>query len=261
MHVLITGASSGIGEALGREYLTRHADITVVARRRDRLESLVAGAATKTHIIEADLATACDGTGRGRDLCGSIIDEAQSALGPIDVLINNAGVMIVAPLRESSIAEGERLITINLLVPLRMTKAVLPQMMQRGRGAIVDIASMAGLMPTAFMTYYSASKGGLGAASEGLRGELRPHGIHVLTVYPGPVASDMAAFAHERLTDSRVARWAPQGNTKDLAKIIADGVERKVDRVIYPRVYGITRHLPNVSRWFTDRLMPAMKDS
>jgi short-subunit dehydrogenase len=108
---------------------------------------------------------------------------------------------------------------------------------------------------------YSASKGGLGAASEGLHGKLRPHGIHVLTAYAGPVASDMATSAHERLTDSRVTRWAPQGNTKDLAKLIADGVERKTDRVIYPRVYGITRHMSNVPRWLTDKLMPALKDS
>jgi short-subunit dehydrogenase len=255
---MITGASSGIGEALAQEFLRRHADITVVARRKDRLDGLVAGAATRTHVIAADLSGAC---APGQDICGDIVEEAQAALGPVDILINNAGVQIVAPLHQTSVADGERLLTLNLMAPLRMTKAVLPTMMHRGHGAIVDVASMAGIMPTAFMSYYSASKGGLGAASEGLRAELKPHGIHVLTVYPGPVASDMAAAAQEKLAATVTAKYAPQGNTKELAKLIADGVERKVARIIYPRVYGISRHLPNVSRWLTDRLMPAMKDS
>jgi short-subunit dehydrogenase len=255
MHVLITGASSGIGEAIAREYLKRNADITVVARRKDRLDELCSGAQSGTHVIAADLAP-----GRhSADPCAAVVAEAIAALGPIDVLINNAGMQIVDSLVNTSIAEGERLIELNLMVPLRMSKAVLPGMMQRRHGAIVDIASMAGIMPTPQMSYYSASKGGLGAASEGLRGELRPHGIHVLTVYPGPVASDMELAAREKFTTSAATRYIPTGTPAELARLIADGVERKTDRIIYPRVYGLSRHLPNLGRWLTDRFTPSLK--
>ncbi len=255
MHVLITGASSGIGEALAREYLKRNAAITVVARRKDRLDALCAGARTATLVIATDLAR--DAT--GADPCAAVVAEAQAALGPIDVLINNAGVQIVDALVNTSIAEGERLLELNLMAPLRLTKAVLPSMIARGHGAIVDIASMAALMPTPQMSYYSASKGGLGAASEGLRGELRPHGISVLTVYPGPVASDMEVAARQKFAATATARYVPTGNPAELARLIANGVERKTDRIIYPKVYGLTRHLPNVARWLTDRFTPPLK--
>lgn len=255
MHVLITGASSGIGEAIAREYLKRNADITVVARRKDRLDELCAGAQSGTHVIAADLAP-----GRSTaDPCAAVVAEAIAALGPIDVLINNAGMQIVDSLINTNIADGERLIELNLMVPLRMSKAVLPGMMQRRHGAIVDIASMAGIMPTPQMSYYSASKGGLGAASEGLRGELRPHGIHVLTVYPGPVSSDMESAAREKFATSPATRYIPTGTPAELARLIADGVERKTDRIIYPRVYGLSRHLPNLGRWLTDRFTPSLK--
>ena len=255
MHVLITGASSGIGEALAREYLKRNADITVVARRKDRLDELCAGARTATLVIAKDLARGPTGA----DPCAAVIAEAQAALGPIDVLINNAGMQIVDSLVNTPIADGERLLELNLMVPLRLTKAVLPGMIARGHGAIVDIASMAGLMPTPQMSYYSASKGGLGAASEGLRGELRPHGISVLTVYPGPVASDMELAARQKFTATATTRYVPTGTPVELARLIANGVERKTDRIIYPKVYGLSRHLPNVSRWLTDRFTPPLK--
>ena len=268
MHVLITGASSGIGEALAREYLKRNADITVVARRKDRLDELCAGARTATLVIAKDLARGPTDPASsvrsfapflGADPCAAVIAEAQAALGPIDVLINNAGMQIVDSLVNTPIADGERLLELNLMVPLRLTKAVLPGMIARGHGAIVDIASMAGLMPTPQMSYYSASKGGLGAASEGLRGELRPHGISVLTVYPGPVASDMELAARQKFTATATTRYVPTGTPVELARLIANGVERKTDRIIYPKVYGLSRHLPNVSRWLTDRFTPPLK--
>jgi short-subunit dehydrogenase len=257
MHVLITGASSGIGEAIAREYLARHADITVVARRKDRLVELCAGAQTATHIIAADLAP--QSGLRGSTVCADVIAEAQQTLGPIDILINNAGMQVVSSLVDTSLEDGERTIELNLMAPLRMTKAVLPSMIARKRGAIVDIASMAAIMPTVGMAYYSASKGGLGAASEGLRAELKPHGISVLTVYPGPVASDMEAAAREKFSGSSVMRYVPTGTTEELARLVARGVERKQDRIIYPRVYGVSRQFPNISRWLTDRLTPQLK--
>src|SRR4030095_2258424 len=110
-----------------------------------------------------------------------------------DVLVNNAGIQIVQRVTETDWSAAERLLHLDLHVPLRLTTLVLRRMIPRRSGTIVDISSMAALAPTPGMYFYNAAKAGLAAASEGLRAEMKPHGIHVVTVYPGPVRSDMEA--------------------------------------------------------------------
>ena len=178
-HVVVTGASSGIGEAIAREYLKRGANVTLIARRRDRLDKLAEGHADRTHVVQADLGNP--------EVAFAWIDDAEKALGPIDVLVNNAGVQIVKSVLETSWEDGERLLLLDLHTPLRLTQLVLKRMVPRKSGTIVDIASMAALGPTPGMFFYNAAKAGLAAASEGLRAEVKPHGIHIVTVYPGPV--------------------------------------------------------------------------
>ena len=253
MHVVVTGASSGIGEAIAREYLNRDALVTVVARRRDLLEKIAAeGRSGRTHIVQADLAE--------RDHAFGWLDDAERALGPIDVLVNNAGVQIVKSAVDTEWSDGERLLLLDLHVPLRLTQIVLRRMIARKEGGtIVDIASMAGLAPTPGMFFYNAAKAGLAAASEGLRAEVKKDGIHVVTVYPGPVTSAMETAARNAYEDSSGAKHAPTGTADVLARLVADAVDRKTDRVIYPRVYGLARHFPNISRWAVDSFTPPLK--
>ena len=122
MHIAITGASSGIGASLARE-LARHGHaLTLVARREDRLRALAADLApAKVTVVPWDLGDVARAAGW--------IPIAEAALGPIDVLINNAGVQIVAPSAGVDPDEGDRLFAIDLLAPLRLTRAVLPQML------------------------------------------------------------------------------------------------------------------------------------
>jgi len=251
MHVVVTGASSGIGEAIAREYLNRGARLTVIARRREKLDALVSSARDRTHVVQADL---------GRpDVAFAWVDEAEAALGPIDVLVNNAGVQIVKSATETSWEDAERLLVLDLHTPLRLTQVVLRRMIPRKQGTIVDIASMAAIAPTPGMFFYNAAKAGLAAASEGLRAEVKPHGIHVVTVYPGPVTSDMEAAGRAAYEETAAAKYTPTGSPDVLARMIAVAVEKKRPRVLYPRVYGVSRHFPNVTRWALDALTPPLR--
>jgi short-subunit dehydrogenase len=250
-HVVVTGASSGIGEALAQEYLRRGASLTLVARRKELLEKLVAGASNKTHLVQADLSDVARST--------EWIAGAEAALGPIDVLINNAGVQIVAPMTHTTWADAERLLALDLHTPLKLTSAIVPGMIARKSGCIVDVASMAALAPTPGMYFYNAAKGGLAAASEGLRGELRGTGVHVVTVYPGPVKSPMEEAGRAAYADSAALRYVPTGKPDRLAVLIANAVDQKKARVIYPGSYAISRHFPNLTRFITDRFTPPLK--
>jgi short-subunit dehydrogenase len=250
-HVVVTGASSGIGEAIAREYLGRGARVTLIARRRDRLDAIAKDARDRTHVVQADLGDP--------EVAFAWLDGAEAAMGPIDVLVNNAGVQIVKGAVETSWEDGERLLVLDLHTPLRLNQLVLQRMIPRRSGTIVDIASMAALAPTPGMFFYNAAKAGLAAASEGLRAEVKPHGIHIVTVYPGPVASDMEAAGRLAYEATAAANHTPTGTPAVLARLIANAVESKRPRVIYPRVYAMSRHFPNLTRWMVDALTPRLK--
>lgn len=250
-HVVVTGASSGIGESIAREYLERGAKVTLLARRRDRLDKIAEVAKDRTHVVQADLGAP--------DAAFSWIDDAEKAMGPIDVLVNNAGVQIVKSVLETSWEEAERLLVLDLHIPLRLTQLVLKRMVPRKTGTIVDISSMAAIGPTPGMFFYNAAKAGLAGASEGLRAEMKPHGIHVVTVYPGPVTSELEAAGRAAYEDRASARYAPTGSPDVLARMIADAVEKRRPRVVYPRFYSISRHFPNATRWALDALTPPLK--
>ena len=251
LHVVVTGASSGIGEAIAREYLNRGARVTLVARRRDPLDKLAHGSEDRAHVVQADLADPA--------VAFSWIDGAEKANGPIDVLVNNAGVQIVKSVLDTPWEDGEKLLQLDLHVPLRLTQLVLKGMVKRKRGTIVDIASMAAIGPTPGMFFYNAAKAGLAAASEGLRAEMKPHGVHVVTVYPGPVTSEMETAGRAAYEDTAAVKYTPTGSPAILARLVARAVEKKRPRIIYPRTYAFSRHFPNVTRWAIDALTPKLK--
>lgn len=248
-HALITGASAGIGSALARSLHGAGYRITVVARRADALAALAAALGRDVHVVAVDL---CD------DPDGWLAD-VESAQGPVDVLVNNAGVQIIGPTDAVDVEAAERSLTLNLTVPLRLIHRVLPGMRARRRGHLVNIASMAALAPTPGMTWYNAGKAGLAGASEALGGELRGSGVEVLTVYPGIIDdTDMGRKGLDRYAGdgSWIVDLQPRGTSDGLARATLRAMETGQPRLVWPRANVLARHFPAATRWLMDRMTP-----
>ncbi|MSQ84682.1 MAG: SDR family NAD(P)-dependent oxidoreductase [Myxococcales bacterium] len=245
LHVAITGASSGIGESIARAWGRTGAQLTLVARRQAALEKLAGEFPGQCQVFARDLAQST--------VCCDWLAPAQDHFGPVDVLVNNAGVENTGPTALANVDQAIALLHLNLHTPLLLTRALLPAMLARGSGTIVDVASVAGLVPTPMQTWYGASKAGLAAFSEALRGEVRGSGVHVVTVYPGPVTTAMAEAAYEKFGGrSGLVGMVPEGTADELAELILDAVERKRPRVIYPRFYAAMRWVPWLGRMSVD---------
>lgn len=183
--VLLTGASSGIGAALARQLAGEGARLVLVARRAERLdalaEALKAQGAGVTNIV-ADLTEP--------DACERVIAEAQRAAGTIDILINNAGVGQYGRFVEQDASALDRMMTLNMTALVRLTRLTLPDMVSRQSGHIVNVASVAGHLPTPYMTVYGASKAFVLSFSLGLWAEVRRKGVGVTCICPGPVKTE-----------------------------------------------------------------------
>lgn len=249
MHVAITGASSGIGEALAREYAQAGAKLTLVARRKELLDGLNQTLGGAAHVVAADLSDVERAT--------AWIEEAEAKHGPIDILINNAGIENSGPTAESDLALGEKVLRVNLHSPIRLMHALLPKMKARGAGALVNVTSMAAFNALPGQSWYGASKAGLAMFSETLRGEMAGTGVRVLTVYPGPVKTPMADAAYSIYGGRKgVALLAPEGDPDALARLVRRALEKGHARVIYPAFYKSARIFPGLSRWLSERFSP-----
>ena len=249
MHVLLTGASSGIGESLARAMARDSANITLVARRKDELERVARsiGDRAKVQVLPCDLSQL--------DELEGLVKRAEDGVGPVEVLVNNAGLERVARTTDVPIAEGEKLLRVNLLAPLRLIQMLIPGMAKAGMGRIVNVTSVAGLTPMPYATHYSASKAALSSASEHLRHELAPLGIRVLTVYPGPIVTPMGERAAASYEVDALPRmfW---GSADGLANAVVRSLDRGCARLIYPRAYSVVKWFPGLSRWVMFRFAP-----
>jgi short-subunit dehydrogenase len=189
---------------------------------------------------------------RDIDALPSVIDSiAAVGGGPIDALVNCAGVMRVKHVSAWQWDEAQALLAVDLLAPLRLIDLVVRGMIERGSGVIVNVASMAGKVPLKGCTYYGASKAGLGMASEIARADLAPHGVRVVTVYPGPVRSALEQGARDDYGGGGLfGRFAPTGDPAELAQRIMSAIDRDEPRVIYPRLYGVGWSATNLTSWF-----------
>lgn len=247
-HVAVTGASSGIGEAIARAFAAKGDRVTLVARRRERLEALAAELGGAAFVAPADMAD--------RDASVGWIAAAEAAHGPIDVAVLNAGIQYVEPALGVDDAREEAIFAVNLAAPLRIARRVVPPMVARGAGAVVVVASVAGLVNTPGMAHYNASKAGVAAWFETLRDELRGTGVHVCTVYPGPVATPMERAARDKIGPNTAADRLPTGTPEALAALVVKAVAKRTPRIVYPRVYGAMRYARVTSQWFTSRFAP-----
>lgn len=177
--VVVTGASSGIGEATARAFAGGGDQVVLTARRVERLQQLAADL-PGSFVVPADLMKPED--------ISRVVDQTLARYGKIDVLVNNAGLGRYDWVERLSDADIRTEIAVNFIAPILLTRAVVPAMQARRHGVIINVGSIAGRIGTPTMSIYNASKFGLDGFSEALRRELRPQGIHVCVIYPGGVA-------------------------------------------------------------------------
>ena len=190
--VVITGASSGLGEATARLLSSQGAIIVLGARRIDRLRSLadeLTGRGGKALAVATDV-THCDQVKK-------LVDAAVQTHGRIDVMINNAGLMPSSPLERLKIEDWDRMIDVNIKGVLHGIAAALPYMKQQKAGHIINVSSVAGHKVRAGGAVYAATKHAVRALSEGLRLEVKPYNIRTTVISPGAIATELPDSATE----------------------------------------------------------------
>jgi len=205
--VLITGASSGIGLELARCFAADKSDLILVARSRDALESLATELRglhdIRTEVIVADLAAA--------DSPQKIFNELQSRGRTVDVLVNNAGFGLHGGFSELPLRRQLEIIQVNVSALVELTGLFLPGMLQRGRGGIINVGSVAGFLPGPQMAVYYASKAFVLSFSEALHEELRGTRISITNLCPGPTESKFSDTARShRVRQSQAKKMSAQ---------------------------------------------------
>jgi NADP-dependent 3-hydroxy acid dehydrogenase YdfG len=226
---LVTGASSGIGEAIGRRLAEEGAKVVLVARRRERLEKLAATLASDgggALAIEADITD--PGQARGA------VERAVATFGRLDVLVNNAGMALVGPVAEAPEEEWEQMLAVNVRALLTMTRAALPHLVRAAEDSprrvadLVNISSTAGRVARPSTAVYSLTKFGVGAFSESLRQELQARRVRVSLVEPGIVQTELDTHLRREVREA-VAKQVG-GVEKLLPEDVADAVAYVVTR-------------------------------
>jgi NADP-dependent 3-hydroxy acid dehydrogenase YdfG len=205
---LVTGASSGIGEAAARLLAERGATVAIAARRKDRLEQLateIEGKGGRALVVEADVTDPEQAAGA--------VERTVAELGRLDILVNNAGVMLLGPAVDAPLEEWERTVDLNLKGLLYCTHAALPHLLTaaeaepRRLADLVNISSVAGRKPNAGSGIYNLSKFGVGAFSESLRMELARRHVRVSLVEPGFVKTELSNHIREGVRETARQRY------------------------------------------------------
>lgn len=200
--VLITGASAGIGAELAREFANHAHDLVLVARSKDKLDAL-AGELRAAHdtdaiVIPADLSSSADLVG--------LVEQLQDKDIEIDILVNNAGIIDVGPFADAAPEKLQQLIALNIAATTALTSLLLPSMIERKFGRILNVASLAGFQPIPSMAVYAASKAYVLSLTESLAEELRGTGVKVTALCPGLTDTNMVSSIKEQ---SATAQWTP----------------------------------------------------
>jgi short-subunit dehydrogenase len=219
---VVTGGSRGLGLVLSRELLRRGARVAICAREEDELERACGELAALGEVF----ASTCDLTARSDIL--RFLTEVQDELGPIDVLINNAGVMVVGPVELMTLDDYDEALQVHLWAPLHAMTAVIPAMRQRGGGRIVNIASIGGKVAVPHLLPYSASKFALVGLSEGMRGELAKDGVYVTTVCPGLMRTGSPRNASFRGNHRAEYAWFDIADSLPLLSMSAERAARAI---------------------------------
>ena len=225
MVAVITGASSGIGEATARALAREGYAVALAARREERINELaeeIASSGGKALAIPTDVSDP--------DSARSLIETTKSELGSVDVLLNNAGVMLLGPMLGAELEHWQRMVNVNLLGLMYCTHAALPVMQEQGSGHIVNVSSVAGRVARLGSGVYNATKWGVGAFSESLRQEALNYGVRVTIIEPGYVETELQGHNEHPMVVERMEKDKKQIGKVLEADDIADGIAYAVTR-------------------------------
>ena len=223
---LVTGASSGIGEATALELSKHGAAVALVARRADRLRELAGRIGDGALVIEADVTD--------QEQAAGAVERAASELGRLDIVINNAGVMLLGPAVGAPLEEWQQMVNVNVLGVLYTAHSAMPHLLKaaetsaRNVADLVNISSVAGRRPRAGAGVYNLTKFGVGAFSEALRQEVTKRHVRVSLVEPGAVATELSSHNRPEILEQIRNRFDDMERMKasDIAETISFIVTR-----------------------------------
>ena len=222
--VLVTGGSSGIGQAMAQALLAKGAKVVVTGRRPDVLAAAIKDLESGGGFARGVAADVGSAEGRAATLT-----QALDTLGGLDILVNNAGGVRARRLENTTEAEIEAMVTVDLLAPILLTRAALPALRASGDAMVVNVTSGIALIGAPFYTTYAAVKAGLARFGEALRRELKGEGIHVLTAYPGGTDTPMM----------KSNRAGPElGFSREPASAVADAIVEGIEANAFEVIRG-----------------------
>jgi short-subunit dehydrogenase len=244
--VVVTGASSGLGEAIALRFARAGSRVVLAARRLERLEAL----AERIRARGGDAEPVCCDVTEADDIA-ALHARTIGAFGRCDVLVNNAGIPGGGRFTEVTAERIERVVRVDLLAVLLVTKAFLPPMIERGAGHVVNVASLAGRIASPGIPVYGAAKHGVVAFSEALYHELKPMGIHVTVVNPGFFPTE--GFPQADIPPALLM------SADRVARTVVDVVRRdRGPEVSVPRIAGVLQAFrvltPRLYRWGVERV-------
>jgi NADP-dependent 3-hydroxy acid dehydrogenase YdfG len=219
---LVTGASSGIGEATARSLARAGAKVAVAARRKDRLDALAGE--IDALVIEADIAD--------REQATETVQRTVRDLGRLDTVVNNAGVMLLGPAEEAPLEEWERMVAINVQGLLYVSHAAIAPLLQAAQDGprkvadLVNISSVAGRRATNGSGVYNLTKHGVGAFSEALRQEFADRHLRVSLVEPGAVATELTDHLRDGVRDQI------RGRFRTIERLTADDIAESIEYIV-----------------------------
>ena len=248
--VIVTGASSGIGEATSREFGRQGAKVVLAARRVDKLQALAQeikgmGSGAETLVVQADLSKLED--------IQSLVVQTLEKFGRIDILVNNAGFGRLDWLENlDPVKDIQAQMDVNVMGVIQTTRQVLPLMIKQRSGSIINMCSMAGLVGTPTYTIYAASKHAVHGFSEALRREVKPWGIDVSLIYPGGVVTEFTQHAGiKRKTKAATPKFMLL-TAEQVGSAVVKLVRRPRRMWIIPWLWSVTA--------FLNKLMPGFVD-
>ncbi len=246
--VIVTGASSGIGEAAAREFGREGAKVVLAARRVEKLQTLaqeINSLGAETLVVQADLAKLED--------IQSLVSQTIEKFGRIDILVNNAGFGRLDWLEKlDPVKDIQAQIDVNVMGVIQTTRQVLPVMMKQRSGSIINMCSMAGLVATPTYSIYAASKHAVHGFSEALRREVKPWGIDVSLIYPGGVVTEFNQHAGINRETKASTPKSMLLTAEQVAEAVVKLVRRPRRMLIIPWQWNVTVFMNKFIPGFVD---------